>query len=158
MNTTSLRKFEKEIFSRGYGKDALIIDVRNNPGGFISDKLLAILTHPHHADTIPRGSSERSYPHGYLPVTTWSKPIVVLCNENSFSNAEIFSHAIKTLKRGTLIGVPTGGEVISTPKEKILDQGHAQCTRSRLVAKIHRYRYGDLGRDPRYHHLAPPRR
>ena len=40
---------------------------------------------------------------------SWTKPIVVLCNQNSFSNAEIFSHAIKTLKRGRLVGVPTAG-------------------------------------------------
>jgi C-terminal processing protease CtpA/Prc len=54
---------------------------------------------------------------------TWNKPIVVLCNQNSFSNAEIFSHAIKTLKRGQLVGVPTAGGVISTGGTPIMDVG-----------------------------------
>ena len=44
----------------------------------------------------------------------WNKPIVVICNESSYSNAEIFSHAIKTLKRGKVVGVTTAGCVIST--------------------------------------------
>ncbi|MEJ2703821.1 MAG: S41 family peptidase, partial [Sedimentisphaerales bacterium] len=54
---------------------------------------------------------------------TWSKPIVVLCNQNSFSNAEIFSHAIKTLKRGKVVGVPTAGGVISTGGTQVMDVG-----------------------------------
>ena len=44
-------------------------------------------------------------------------------NQNSFSNAEIFSHAIKTLRRGKLVGVPTSGSVISTGSQSIMDVG-----------------------------------
>jgi tricorn protease len=54
---------------------------------------------------------------------TWSKPIVVLCNQNSYSNAEIFSHAIKFLGRGKLIGVQTAGGVVSTGAARINDIG-----------------------------------
>ena len=53
----------------------------------------------------------------------WQKPIVVLCNQNSYSNAEIFSHAIKTLGRGQLVGVQTAGGVISTGSVGINDVG-----------------------------------
>ncbi len=122
MNNPSLRRFEKEVYSEGFGKDGLVIDVRNNPGGFISDYLLAILCHPQHAVTIPRGGGQ-SFPDGYLPNVVWNKPIVVLCNQYSCSNAEIFSHAIKTLKRGKLVGVETQACVISTPHMDILDVG-----------------------------------
>jgi tricorn protease len=54
---------------------------------------------------------------------TWSKPIVVLCNQNSYSNAEIFSHAIKNLGRGKLVGVQTAGGVVSTGAARINDIG-----------------------------------
>jgi tricorn protease len=54
---------------------------------------------------------------------TWRKPIAVLCNQNSFSNAEIFSHAVRTLNRGKVIGVPTAGAVISTGSAQVLDVG-----------------------------------
>jgi len=40
--------------------------------------------------------------------------VVVICNEGSYSNAEIFSHAIKTTGRGVVVGMETGGNVIST--------------------------------------------
>ena len=51
------------------------------------------------------------------------KPIVVLCNQNSFSNAEIFAHAIKTLRRGKVVGETTAGGVISTGSTAIMDYG-----------------------------------
>ncbi|MDB6005790.1 MAG: tri1 [Prosthecobacter sp.] len=51
------------------------------------------------------------------------KPIVVLCNQNNYSNAEVFSHAIKTLRPGKLVGVQTAGGVISTGVKGIMDVG-----------------------------------
>jgi len=115
-------EFEEEIFARGTGKEGLIIDVRDNAGGFTADHLLTVLTPPVHAYTRSRGSGI-GYPQDRLVYATWKKPIIVLCNQNSYSNAEIFSHAIKELGRGQLVGVPTAGGVISTGSVSIRDMG-----------------------------------
>ena len=115
-------KFEEEIYARGAGKQGLIIDVRNNGGGFTTDHLLTVLNPPEHAITVPRGG-EPGYPQDRRVYATWNKPVTVLCNQNSFSNAEIFSHAIKELGRGKLVGVPTAGGVISTGSQRIMDLG-----------------------------------
>ncbi|MEE8104857.1 MAG: S41 family peptidase, partial [Planctomycetota bacterium] len=80
------------------------------------------LAQPSHAYTVPRGG-EGGYPQGRMVYARWHKPIVVLCNQNSFSNAEIFAHAIKTLGRGRIVGVPTAGGVISTSAAKIMGFG-----------------------------------
>jgi tricorn protease len=122
MNLESFYKFEEELYSAGAGRDGLIIDVRENGGGSTTDHLLTVLTQPVHAITVPRGGGP-GYPHDRRVYATWSKPIVVLCNQNSFSNAEIFAHAIQTLHRGKLVGVPTAGGVISTGSTSILDVG-----------------------------------
>jgi tricorn protease len=114
--------FERDLFAIAGGKEGLIIDVRENGGGSTADHLLTILTQPAHAITVPRGGGP-GYPHDRMVYAPWSQPIVVLCNQNSFSNAEIFSHAIKTLKRGRLVGVPTAGGVISTGGTSIMDLG-----------------------------------
>lgn len=71
---------------------------------------------------MPRGG-QPGYPHDRLVFPRWDKPVTVLCNQNSFSNAEIFSHAIKLLKRGKVVGVPTAGGVISTGGTSIMDVG-----------------------------------
>jgi tricorn protease len=80
------------------------------------------LTQPRHAITVPRGGGP-GYPQSRKVFATWNKPIVVLCNQNSYSNAEIFTHAIKLLGRGRVVGVPTAGGVVSTGAVRIMDLG-----------------------------------
>jgi len=120
MGDRSLARFEAQLFSVAAGREGLVIDVRYNSGGWITDHLLTMLQVRRHAVTYPRDGGP-GYPQGRLPFYAWVNPIVVLCNEHSFSNAEIFSHSIKTLGRGTLVGVPTPGGVISTGGEKLID-------------------------------------
>ena len=122
MNMSSFYRFEQELYAVGAGKQGLIIDVRENGGGSTTDHLLTALTQPVHAITKPRGGGE-GYPHDRKVYASWNKPIIVLCNQNSFSNAEIFSHAIKNLGRGQVVGVPTAGGVISTGGTSIMDLG-----------------------------------
>lgn len=122
MNWSSFLEFERELYDVAYGKDGLIIDVRDNGGGSTTDHLLTVLTQPQHSITVPRGGGQ-GYPHSRKVYATWNKPIVVLCNQNSYSNAEIFAHAIKGLQRGKIVGVPTAGGVISTGTAGIMDMG-----------------------------------
>ncbi|MCB1079295.1 MAG: peptidase S41, partial [Verrucomicrobiae bacterium] len=122
MDWSEFLHFEEEIFKRGHGKDGLLIDVRDNGGGFTADHLLTVLTPAEHAIAVPRGGGP-GYPQDRRVYATWNKPVTVLCNQNSFSNAEIFSHAIKELHRGKLVGVRTAGGVISTGGTTIMDLG-----------------------------------
>lgn len=122
MDDASFQKFQEELYKAGAGRDGLVIDVRENGGGSTTDHLLTALTQPQHATTVPRGGKP-GYPQDRIVYATWNKPIVVMCNQNSYSNAEIFSHAIKTLKRGRVVGTPTAGGVISTGAASIMDVG-----------------------------------
>jgi tricorn protease len=123
MDQPSFHQFEQDLYDAGAGKEALVIDVRENGGGSTADLLLTSLTQPEHAFTVPRGGNTPGYPQDRAVFATWRKPIIVLCNQNSFSNAEIFSHAVKTLKRGKLVGVTTAGGVISTGGTPVSDIG-----------------------------------
>ncbi len=124
MDQGSLDEFERDLFAAADGKQGLIIDVRNNGGGWTADRLLSsIMTQPH-AYTVPRGgdpSIHDGYPQDRLFIQRYALPINMLCNEKSFSNAEIISHAFKTLKRGTLVGQQTYGGVISTGGTRLID-------------------------------------
>ena len=122
MNATSLKEFESDLFAATYNRDGLVIDVRFNPGGWITDRLLSMLSHPRHAIATPRGGRD-GYPHHRTVYATWPGPLVVLCNESSVSNAEIFSHAIKSSGRGRLVGQPTAGDVISASSRSVAGFG-----------------------------------
>ncbi len=132
MNWTSFERFERELMAAGYAKKGIVIDVRYNGGGWTTDYLMTVLSARQHAYTVPRGATDNleanhlnykeKYPFGErYPLAAWTKPAVTICNESSYSNAEIFSHAFKTLDRGTLVGKATFGAVISTGGRTLID-------------------------------------
>ena len=132
MSMPSFEVFERELQAAGYGKDGLVVDVRYNGGGSTTDYLMAVLNYKQHAYTIPRGASDNLerdkakfrdyYPTGErLIFSAWMKPSIAICNEGSYSNAEIFAHAYKTLGIGKLVGVATNGSVISTGGRGLMD-------------------------------------
>ncbi len=137
MNWSSFERFERELMAAGYGKEGIVIDVRYNGGGWTTDYLMAVLNVRQHAYTIPRGAAQNldsehlkfknNYPFGErLPLASWTKPSIAMCNQNSYSNAEIFSHAYKTLDLGTLVGTPTFGAVISTGGWSLVDGSYVR--------------------------------
>jgi tricorn protease len=126
MSEPSVRDFERDLFAVADGKEGLIIDVRDNGGGSTADILLASLTAPNHAKTQPRGVLPEDVPFDAYPrdrrlIYAYVRPISVLINENSFSNAEIFAHAIRSIGRGKLVGTATFGGVISTGSATLID-------------------------------------
>ncbi|WP_421873471.1 S41 family peptidase [Marinoscillum sp.] len=137
MNWSSFERFERELMAAGYEKEGIVIDVRYNGGGWTTDYLMAVLSVRQHAYTVPRGATDNlqenhlkfkeTYPFAErLPLASWTKPSIALCNENSYSNAEIFSHAYKTLDLGTLVGQPTFGAVISTGGYGLIDGSYVR--------------------------------
>jgi len=122
MNMQSYRLFEDEVFSEGWDKDALLIDLRGNLGGFTADRLLAVLCGIDHSRSVtPNGLDGYLFVYWTRPV--FSKPVVLIVNENVQSNGEIFTHAIKTMKRGVIVGRQTSGSVIATMDYPLLDFG-----------------------------------
>ena len=102
--------------------DGLIIDVRDNGGGsvsnvktlvgrFISERLQAgTICHkngPGHNDF------SEPYPFYFDPAPAgrimWGKPVVVLCNRSTFSAANNFVSVMKCLPGVTVVGATTGG-------------------------------------------------
>ncbi len=137
MNWSSFEEFERELTAAGFGKEGIVIDVRYNGGGWTTDYLMAVLNVQQHAYTIPRGAAKdldkenknftQYYPFSErLPLASWTKPSIALCNQNSYSNAEIFSHAYKELKLGKLVGIPTFGAVISTGGQTLIDGSYVR--------------------------------
>ncbi len=136
MGWENFEEFDRDLTAAGYGKEGLVIDVRYNGGGWITDYLLTVLNYKQHAYTIPRGAAKSlkehdnfraHYPFGErLPFSAWTKKSVALCNSRSYSNAEIFSHAYKTLGIGTLVGEPTFGAVISTGGVGLIDGSYVR--------------------------------
>ena len=116
MGAGDINRFEKDLWAEAGDKDALILDIRWNNGGSIHDQVITILQRRAYALMRNREREDN-----YNPVERWEKPVVCLINERSYSDGEIFPHAFKTLRLGTLLGVPTFGAVIGTQDVPLID-------------------------------------
>jgi len=115
MNAESLRRFERELVENHF-KKALIIDQRFNGGGGIEQELLQILGQRQYQFIRGRDSVEVSRPQ-----RAFFGPMVVMQNEMSGSNAEMFPEGFRTLGLGKVVGVTTAAAVIGTGSYRLLD-------------------------------------
>ena len=125
MGYNNQTRFEREAYEYIVGKDAMIIDVRFNGGGNIADTLIDWLERKPHGYVRPRDAEREPSPHH-----AWEKPIVVLMNEHSYSNAEIFPNAMRARGLAKLVGMPTPGYVIWTDSMKLVDGTGARMPQS----------------------------
>jgi tricorn protease len=119
MDEAGLDRFVQGLYSDNFDKEAIVLDVRYNGGGFTHDQVLNYLGAKDHTFFRQRhggmGTVIRSYDR------KWTKPLVLLINNRSFSDAEIFPSAFRTLGLGKLVGQPTGGLVIGTSSIHLID-------------------------------------
>ncbi|HET6214896.1 MAG TPA: S41 family peptidase [Micromonosporaceae bacterium] len=102
---------------REFDREALIVDVRHNRGGHVSGLLLQKLARRR----IGYGFGRWGQPEGF-PYEAPRGPIVALTNEAAGSDGDIFSHAFKQLRLGTLIGRRTWGGVVGIwPRHPLAD-------------------------------------
>jgi carboxyl-terminal processing protease len=117
------------------GMDRLVLDLSNNPGGFLS-QAIAI--------------SEEFFPRGTKLVSTKSRhsrfnsevysrsdgslkdtPVIVIVNEGSASASEIVSGAIQDHDRGLIVGKRTFGKGLVQQQYQLVDNSNIRVTISR---------------------------
>jgi tricorn protease len=108
-------------FVRGFlaelDRDGLIVDVRFNGGGHISPLLLDRLARRRSGIEHGRWSGRAPY-----PAESPRGPMVLLVNEHTGSDGELFSHAFRCLGLGALVGVRTwGGTIAVWPRHRLVD-------------------------------------
>jgi tricorn protease len=115
MDAPSLRQFQLDL-AANRTKKALVIDQRFNGGGGIDQELLAILSGKQYQYTLGRDAGiQQSRPQNFYG------PMVVMQNERSASDAEMFPAGFKALGLGKVVGVPTMGAVIGTGSYTMMD-------------------------------------
>lgn len=113
MNDPSTEQFLRDIRTYGEGKKGAVVDVRWNGGGNTANRILAALK--------PESWLNREF--RWMPGVKISEemfrgnaiemPTVILTNQYSASNAEIFSEGFRRMKLGPVVGEPTGGNVLT---------------------------------------------
>jgi tricorn protease len=139
MDEAGLEAFMRSLYSDNFDKDGIVLDVRYNGGGFTHDQVLNYLTGREHTRFEQRdggvGFVARNYDR------KWAKPLTLLINNRSFSDAEVFPHAFRTAGLGKLVGESTGGQVIFTNGIRLIDGSQFRTPR------IGVYRDGSINMD-----------
>lgn len=117
MGDGSLNSFLEGIHTDLVNKDALILDLRYNNGGNVHKEVIDVLRQQSHFNWSYRDFARNSHPN----VTPSDKPIVVLINERSLSDAEVTSNGIKQLGIAKLVGTETYRWIIFTSGVRFMD-------------------------------------
>ena len=104
-------------FSTECDRDALIVDVRYNRGGHVSQLLLEKVARRRIGYAQSRWSGSTPYPDEAV-----AGPVLALTNEHAGSDGDIFSHGFKLMGIGPLVGTRTWGGVIGIwPRHTLVD-------------------------------------
>ncbi len=117
MGDTDLTDFMLAMHTDAVNKDALSLDLRYNNGGNVHKEVIDFLRGQEHFHWSYRDFPTTSHPN----VAPAEKPIIVLVNEHSLSDAEVTSNGIKTLGIAPLVGTETYRWIIFTSSVRLLD-------------------------------------
>ncbi|TAN21058.1 MAG: PDZ domain-containing protein [Acidobacteria bacterium] len=120
MGADSLDQLYLDLNSTQFGKAGVVIDVRNNNGGFVNAYALDILTRQHYLTMIPRGFP-KAQAREMLGQRALEKPTILVTNQNTLSDGEDFTEGYEAMHLGKVIGLPTAGWIIYTGAGQLVD-------------------------------------
>ena len=120
MSFEAYLQFIADLDTETHDREGVVIDVRFNPGGHIAPFIL---------DVLHRRAYTQSNYRGLITTTDTNlagnrileQPVILITNEHSGSNAEMFSEGFRKLGLGKVVGMPTAGAVIWTWGWGLLD-------------------------------------
>ncbi len=120
MSAEALAQLNLDLDAENFGRDGVVIDLRNNNGGFV---------HAYALDVFARRGYMTMTTRGSLPVPartqlgqrSLEKPTVLVVNQHTLSDGEDFTEGYRTLDLGTVVGEPTAGWIIYTSSVSLID-------------------------------------
>jgi Tol biopolymer transport system component/C-terminal processing protease CtpA/Prc len=132
MSYAAYQQFLADLDAETYGKEGVVIDVRNNGGGHTATFILDVLLRPSILRSSFRG--RRSIDDAHLAGNrVLGRPTALVTNEHSGSNTEMLSESYRRLGLGPVVGKPTAGAVIWTWSTRLLDGSLLRLPRMRIT-------------------------
>lgn len=117
MGGGELGSFQRQIVREFHQRDALILDLRWNTGGNVHDRVLNALSRKPYLNWKYREGELAPQPN-FSPS---GKPIILLTNEQSLSDAEMTAQGFKALGLGKIVGMETYRWIIFTSGKGLVD-------------------------------------
>jgi tricorn protease len=120
MSAGALAQLYADLDVENHARDGVVIDIRNNNGGFVNSYALDVFARRPYLNMAPRGQ-QTAPARTMLGQRALESPTVLVVNQHSLSDAEDFTEGYRTLKLGMVVGEPTGGWIIYTGGERLID-------------------------------------
>jgi Tol biopolymer transport system component/C-terminal processing protease CtpA/Prc len=133
MSSASLAQLHVDLDAENYGKDGVVIDVRNNSGGFVNVYAIDVLARRGYLTMSLRGLTGTPA-RTVLGQRALNRPTILVTNQHSLSDAEDFAEGYRTLRLGQVVGEPTAGWIIYTWNQSLIDGTLFRLPRMKVTA------------------------
>jgi len=120
MSEGALNRLYLDLDADNRVKEGVVIDVRNNNGGFVNVYAIDVLARRGYLMMTPR-DLPMAPARSVLGQRSLELPTILVTNQHSLSDAEDFTEGYRTLKLGKVVGEPTAGWIIYTGSQTLVD-------------------------------------
>lgn len=121
MSEASLHRLYRDLDAQNMTREGVVIDVRNNFGGFVNAYALDVLSRKPYLNMTFRGFEDAQPARSILGQRALERPTVLVTNRVTLSDGEDFTEGYRELGLGKVVGEPTAGWIIYTSNEKLID-------------------------------------
>ncbi|WP_338874337.1 DPP IV N-terminal domain-containing protein [Spirosoma sp. SC4-14] len=132
MSANSLAQLSIDLDVDNHSREGVIVDVRNNNGGFVNAYALDVFTRKGYMTMTSRGLPSAPA-RTQLGQRALERPTILVTNQHSLSDAEDFTEGYRTLKVGKVVGEPTAGWIIYTSAAQLIDGSNLRLPFSRIT-------------------------
>jgi tricorn protease len=120
MSEGALTQLYLDLDAENQSRDAVVVDVRNNNGGFVNAYALDVFTRQNYL-TMTQRNQPSAPGRSVTGQRALGVPTILVTNQHSLSDAEDFTEGYRSLKLGKVVGEPTAGWIIYTSNMSLLD-------------------------------------
>lgn len=132
MSEASLHQLYLDLDAQTLSKEGVVIDIRNNNGGFVNAYALDVFSRKPYL-TMTGRDMPASPARIQLGQRALQKPTILVTNQHSLSDAEDFTEGYRTMKLGKVVGEPTAGWIIFTSSARLIDGSSVRLPFSRIT-------------------------
>jgi C-terminal processing protease CtpA/Prc len=131
MGDNDLAQLYIDLDAINQGKKGVVVDVRNNNGGYVNGRVIDVFARKNYLLMTPRDGSPAPSRQA-LGQRALGLPTVLVTNESTLSDGEDFTEGYRALQLGKVVGTPTAGWIIFTGTQRLIDGSSVRTPGERI--------------------------